>query len=105
MKYIFLVLLLNLVALFIGFIGFIVLLIAVGIEPSTRFRFINPMDPRNSINSINSMNTIPLRPFSLLHGLLKFSGDIPKVFRPIHSKRIGPCHLGTYFSGHLLSNL
>ena len=50
----------KLVALFIVFFGFIVLLNVIGIEPSTRFRFLNPMNPRNSINS---MNPIPLGPF------------------------------------------
>ena len=41
---------------------FMVLLNAVGIEPSTRFRFINSMNPRNSTNSMNPMLLQPLYP-------------------------------------------
>ncbi len=52
----------NLVALFIVFFGFIVLLKTIGIELSTRYRFINPMNPRNTTNS---MNPIPSNPGTL----------------------------------------
>jgi hypothetical protein len=40
------------------FFGFIVLLKAAGIEPSTPFRFINPMNSRNTTNSMNPFITL-----------------------------------------------
>ena len=50
---------------FIGSVVLIVLLIAIGIKLSTRFRFFNPMNPRNATNAIplEPSNPPTLRPF------------------------------------------